>query len=174
MSLPTGTPPKQGLPPKMWLRVSLTVVVGVVLLIACIQTSPSTKMGGETEHMTHGLYAAPELGVVVDENMKVVDVDLGSVAEKAGIQKGDVLVSLDGVSFVNDKNRIDALIQESPGEEAYAELEKTGVWNGIARTLKLERDGKESEVEVTPAPLTWWGLSPTPTEVSPELNLDYL
>lgn len=40
-------------------------------------------------------YAAPELGVVVDEGMKVVDVDPGNAAEKAGVQKGDRLIVIE-------------------------------------------------------------------------------
>lgn len=119
-------------------------------------------------------YAAPELGIAVDATMKVVDIDRGSAAELAGIQKGDQLLSIDGVSFLHDKERAEALIHEFPGEEVYKQLRETGVWQGITRKLKLEREGNEIEIAVTPAPLLWWGLSPTPTEISPDLELDYL
>ena len=41
-----------------------------------------------------GDYPAPALGVFVDGNLGVVEVLAGGAAEKAGVQVGDVLVSL--------------------------------------------------------------------------------
>lgn len=152
-------------------------------MFACIQPAAKPEAGLAQLHSqpestplstSDASYGAPQLGIVFDQTMKVVDVDLGSVAEKAGIQKGDILLSVDGVAFANELERVKALIYESPGEAAYTELQESGVWQGIPRKLILESDGKQVEVEVTPAPLTWWGLSPTPTAVPTELALDYL
>ena len=154
---------------KLLLGVLVTMMI-LLLLFACVQPAPREKSSVEP----YGSYAAPQLGIVFDKTMKVVDVDLGSVAEQAGIQKGDLLISVDDVSFSEEMERVKALVYESPGEEAYKELQERGVWNGITRRLKLERDGKALEVEITPAPLTWWGSNPTPTAVPTDLELDYL
>jgi S1-C subfamily serine protease len=40
--------------------------------------------------------AAPALGVVVDQNLRVVDVESGSAAAAAGIRQGDVLEAIGG------------------------------------------------------------------------------
>ncbi|MFN8489285.1 MAG: hypothetical protein U0350_17010 [Caldilineaceae bacterium] len=72
------------------------------------------------------------------------------------------------------KDKAKALIQEFPGEAAYKALAEGKAWVNKAKRLQFERAGKAVEVEITPAPLTWWGLKPTPTEISPSLGLDYL
>jgi S1-C subfamily serine protease len=56
----------------------------LVLLTSC--TSP-------------GSFAAPCLGVVVDSDLRVVDMAGGSVAEQAGVQVGDVLLALNGTTY---------------------------------------------------------------------------
>lgn len=71
----------------------------LLLLFACVQPAPEARISLEQD----GSHGAPQLGVVFDKTMKVVDVDLGSVAEKAGVQKGDRLISVDDVSFATDK-----------------------------------------------------------------------
>lgn len=43
-----------------------------------------------------GSYPAPALGVTIDGNFQVLDIKKGSAAEQAGIQIGDVLLSLNG------------------------------------------------------------------------------
>lgn len=121
----------------------------------------------------HGLWPAPEMGVVVDENMKVVDIDVGSPAEKVDIQKGDVLISIGGAPFT-EKEKADAVIHESPGEAAYEALAKGEEWQGKVWPLVLERNGEKIELQIMPAPGAWWGLSPTPTPMNPEEPLDYL
>ena len=152
--------------------IATTMLVSLLLFSACVQNQDQPDSA--TLSTPAASHSAPQLGIVFDRTMKVVDVDWGSVAEKAGIQKGDILLSVDGVAFANELERVKALIYESPGEAAYTELQESGGWQGIPRKLILERDGKQVEVEITPAPLTWWGLSPTPTAVPTELALDYL
>lgn len=146
-----------------------TLAIAALVLSSCNQSQSVLPFGITSE----ASYAAPKLGVVVDEKMVVVDLDAGGPAEKAGIQKGDVLISIDGVAFT-DKEKADAVIQEFPGEAAYEALAKDNVWQGKTRRLELQRNDQIIEVEVVPAPLTWWGLSPTPTEMSPSEPLDYL
>lgn len=44
--------------------------------------------------------ARPILGVVVDAGLRVLTVDSGGAAERAGIRTGDALTALNGVSFI--------------------------------------------------------------------------
>lgn len=87
---------------------------------------------------------SPELGIrVVDEAGKVVvsEVDERGPAAKAGVQKGDVVVSLNGVA-----------ITWSPGF-AMTLLQQTA---NTAIPLEVERAGKKSAIQVAPiAPEVW-------------------
>ena len=64
-----------------------------LLLIAIILTG---SLGSCT---SLGSYPAPTLGVVVDANFTVVDVQKMSAAEESGVQVGDILMTLDGNSY---------------------------------------------------------------------------
>lgn len=44
--------------------------------------------------MAEASFAPPELGIATDEKLQVIAIQVGSAAEKAGVQVGDVLVSL--------------------------------------------------------------------------------
>ena len=63
-----------------------------------------------------------------------------SPAQAAGLQKGDVLVELNGIPYTKDN-----------GEKLYAEYEKTKPGDTI--TFKIDRDGQEMDVDVTLARL---------------------
>ena len=68
------------------------------------------------------------------EGVYIGEVVKGSAAEKAGVKEGDILLEINGVKVINGaavQERVNAF---RPGEKA---------------TLKLLRDGKEKEVEVT-------------------------
>jgi membrane-associated protease RseP (regulator of RpoE activity) len=167
MNLFIKTQPERATPKRLLFNIGFTAIMAVMVLIGCVQLPPGYSTAG------HASWPAPQLGVVVDENMKVVDIDRYSTAEEAGIQVGDILINIDGVPFT-EKDKAKALIWESPGEEAYEAVARGEEWQGIARRIELERDGEVLEVTIMPAPLTWWGLSPTPTAISPDLQLDYL
>jgi S1-C subfamily serine protease len=53
---------------------------------------------GSLASCTSASYAAPSLGVVVDSNLTVLDVQKGSAAEKAGVLPNDVLLKLNGTT----------------------------------------------------------------------------
>lgn len=163
MILYANTPPNQTLHKYLPLVVTFTIGIVILFLNSCMGAS-------------HTLWPAPEMGLVVDEKLNVVDIDAGSPAEKVGIQKGDVLISIGGVPFT-EKEKADAVIQEFPGEAAYEALAKGEEWQGKLWPLVLERNGEKIEVTIMPAPPgVWWGLSPlpTPTPMNPEEPFDYL
>jgi|GEM_PF-1881235 len=54
---------------------------------------------------TLALMPAPELGIVVDEKLMVLDIEPGSAAELAGIQKGDTLESIEDMPLTTPEDR---------------------------------------------------------------------
>jgi C-terminal processing protease CtpA/Prc len=80
-------------------------------------------LGVETERVSDGRYA-------------VTSVALGSPAEKAGFQKGDVMVALNGARF-GDANK----------EKVKAA--KAGLAPGKAATYTIERSGSEKQLTAT-------------------------
>ena len=68
------------------------------------------------------------------EGVYIVEVVKGGAADKAGVKKGDVLLAIDGVT-VKDGAAVQVKVNSfHPGDKA---------------TLKIVRDGKEKEIEVT-------------------------
>jgi serine protease Do len=67
------------------------------------------------------------------EGVKVIDIEKESAAEKAGLQKGDILVSIGGVKVANT-------------DDARQELRPSPSKNGY--TIKAKRAGKELTFEV--------------------------
>jgi len=99
---------------------------------ACTQKEPAAKQLVQVSY----LHAAPLLGVVVDNEMKVVDIDAGGVAEKAGIQRGDILKSLDGVAFNTDGQEIkEVLDQKIPalGGQLDDDMRIIGIETGVSQ-----------------------------------------
>lgn len=83
-------------------------------------------------------YVSDVLGVVVDAQMKVLHVEVASAAEKAGIQVGDILDTLDATAFVKDREKVRAkIIEPKPNKKL---------------KLKFKRADKALEVDVSPAP----------------------
>ncbi len=84
--------------------VFLGMFAGVVFLILTndnfIQSDEAT-----IRYTTQSIGPVPVLGLVVDENLNVVDVEKRSAAEKAGVLKGGKITKVSGV---NVKSGIDA------------------------------------------------------------------
>ncbi|HTL07599.1 MAG TPA: PDZ domain-containing protein [Chitinophagaceae bacterium] len=67
------------------------------------------------------------------KGLKIVDIDEGSTAEKAGLKEGDIITSFDGAEVNN--------------VEKLGELARTAMEKGNFK-VKLLRDGKQQEVDV--------------------------
>jgi membrane-associated protease RseP (regulator of RpoE activity) len=93
---------------------------------------------------------ADELGIVVDEQNEVLQVEVGSAAEQAGIQAGDLLETLDDISF-NEKDKVKEKIRD-PKE-------------GKKFTVKLKRNDEVITLDISPAPRRPHVDAPTPTPV---------
>lgn len=102
-------------------------------------SSPGKKF--ELKLDNQSTYAMPnqrKLGLRIQdleegEGVKVIDIEKESAAEKAGLQKGDVLVSIGGVK-VNNTDDARQELRPSPSKNGY--------------TIKAKRGGKEMTFEV--------------------------
>ncbi|CAN5854092.1 hypothetical protein BH10CHL1_BH10CHL1_22590 [soil metagenome] len=114
----------------------ITVFAGVALVVAmmagCNQTTAVGIVSYPDEASSSG---GDELGVVVDENMRVLSVAPGWPAAVAGMQVGDVLDSVEGVSFAKDKVKAKEVIRERKEDKKLK--------------LKVKRDDKELEINIT-------------------------
>jgi S1-C subfamily serine protease len=93
---------------------------------------------------------APEFGIVVDEHLQVVDVAKGSAAEKAGIQRGDILKTLDNTPLTSTQ-QAKQLAREAVDSKTLA---------GQMSTLTVSRKGQEMTLHILPAPPADRGGSP--------------
>lgn len=84
--------------------------------------------------------AAPQLGVVIDERVVVLAVEIGSAAETSGIQRGDRLESINDLSLLDSREKVKELIGNFKLDDP-------------PLSLKLERAGKEMTIKVNPFPV---------------------
>ena len=151
----------------LYFLVAVVVALGVA---ACVQsttpaaTQPTAGAVVGTPGPVAASYAAPELGIVVDEKMQVVNVESNSAAEEAGVQVGDLLQSLDGVAFATDMHKVKEVvgysrtIDEAKGQ--YAPADKS-------LQLLLVRKGETMTLSIIPAGPGGRPDGPTPTPVWP-------
>jgi C-terminal processing protease CtpA/Prc len=98
-----------------------------------------TKSSAEcAAHMKEHYQAKGWLGIEADKSedgLKVLSVVPGSPAERAGIQGGDVLVSVNGISYAD--------------KSAMKEMKKTGLGIGQTATYVVKRGGETLDVTAT-------------------------
>ena len=149
----------------------LTLLVVAALLIPSLrphegEPSGQTAQPSETRSdfsgvsPVEGIQSAPEFGVVVDRSMRVVDLVKGGAAELAGIQRGDVILQIDGTrltSSVQARQVAMELLTSHPGK---------------AVSVAIDRGGQSVLLQVLPASQADGGDSrdnPVPT-VTPVLD----
>lgn len=170
----TNTQLERGVLNQLLIRFAFTLIVGIGLLVACIQPMSEAEFQQRQAERRASMsyeasYAAPVLGVVVDEKLQVIDIDPGSSAERSGVQKGDVLISIAEIPFATEKDKAKELIWGSASEKVYEEYNKTGKWNGTPLRLQVERNGETINLEIVPFPPMWDPKAP-PTPGYPPLD----
>jgi S1-C subfamily serine protease len=78
------------------------------------------------------------LGVVIDQDMQVLHVEPDSAAERATIQVGDILETIEGVPFATERRRAKQMIWHNHNQQPL--------------NLKLKRNAEELLVTVIPLP----------------------
>ena len=101
--------PKWRVKQVQWFMAMLFSVAGLLILVSCNSPTAGTNPNSEPISVSRG---GDELGIVVDENMKVLHVEPGWPAAVAGLQEGDILDSVDGIAFAQEKAKAKAVIQE--------------------------------------------------------------
>lgn len=77
----------------------------------------SSAVGEETQITSYAMMPAPVLGVVLDQDGKVLFVKSGSAAEKAGVAVDDVLESVNGISISSDREKAHEVISSTADGE---------------------------------------------------------
>lgn len=117
-------------------------ILGLGMLVAAAGCSSIVQV------QTIGLSAVgPEVGLVLDKNLTVVDIVQGSAAEKAGVKKGDVLRRVNN-SRVTPNN----------ATKTFRNLDKSKT---VA--LVVLREGVRLNLDVVPAPILGHEGAPTST-----------
>ena len=139
------------IPPQF--KLYIVILVGVVLTMGMVAGCNQQERASPPAVLVAGdaVVGGDELGVVVDKEMKVLGVEPGGAAEKAGVQVGDVLDSVDGISLGKDKDKAKDKIHEPKA--------------GKKLKLKLKRADKDLDLDVSPAPPAPHPGGPTPTPV---------
>ena len=138
-------------------RLAAVLALGAVPLLAagCGGTAGGSQVRNSEQIATvvsqDFTEAAPVMGVVVDRDLRVVDVEKGGAAEKAGITRGDVLRSLDATPLAN-------------GPEAMQRFRERAIV-GQGLSVGLTRGGEDLQVQVLPIPPVHQFGQPTQTAV---------
>mgnify|MGYP000011634788 CR=1 FL=1 len=97
----------------MYLRIAL-VTLATLALTSCA-TGPNTQQSGHVQAEIDGIVPGNELGVTVDDTLRVVDLDPQGAANLAGVQGGDILIDLTLLEMgENTYVPSDSVVVESP------------------------------------------------------------
>lgn len=151
-------PAQPSVKPALFVRLlAVLVFAGVTtgLTTGC-GDAPAGEQGQDREQIATAIVqeyaaAAPVIGVVVDRNLRVVDVERGGAAEMAGIMRGDVLRELETTPLTDGAEAM----------QRFRERARTG--QGLS--VGLSRGGKDLQVRILPVPPTPKHGRPTPTAV---------
>ncbi len=108
-------------------------------------------IGVQVQNVTPEL--AKSFGMKEPKGALVAEVNPGTPAEKAGIQRGDIIIEFNGHP-INEMNELPRLVADTPP--------------GTAVTVKLLREGKEKTVKMTLTELTEEATGKTPGEEGQE------
>ncbi|MBC6993814.1 Do family serine endopeptidase [Neolewinella lacunae] len=94
---------------------------------------------------------AEEIGLKRDNGVYVAEVTAGSAAEEAGLQKGDVILAVDGVPTLRNSELLEQLGRRRPGDAVVLTFERDGQERNATARLK-NADGKTEAIRPKPAP----------------------
>jgi serine protease Do len=97
----------------------------------------------------------------------VADVEPGSPADRAGLQRGDILLSLDGSSVAGAQDLARQVAAIAPGSEVTVELLRSGQKKTLRIAVGALPDESEPKEETAPSAETSWGF--TVRQLTPSL-----
>ena len=96
-----------------------TSLLIIFLVTGCVSQN-STKnipdQSEETKIVAYALYPEPVLGIVIDSDGKILHVEPGSAAERAGLVSSDILISIDSISVNSERDKVRDLIRSNTEE----------------------------------------------------------
>lgn len=147
-------------------RTSLVLVAMVTFLTsftfaACDSTNRASATIGNpaisTTTMVDYIKAAPSLGVVVSRQLQVLDVEAGSPAQRAGIQRGDILTAIGNTTVTSSVAAKQQFLRARAGQSL---------------AVAIRRGGKPMTLEIQVSATAGRPGAPTPTPVPP--SEDYI
>jgi S1-C subfamily serine protease len=136
----------------------IIMLIGMISFVSITNCGVLSSSSMGTPVASFASYPSAVIGVVIDQNGKVLDVEPGSAAEQAGIARGDVLEDVNNTAVNLEREKVRTTIRESMSDQVL--------------NVKLKRNGNEVFVNVKPSPPTPRPGSPTPTPVP--ASEDYL
>ena len=97
---------------------------------------PQLISGGSVQHAFLGVQPQTVTGVGV----KVVTVESGSAAAKAGLKAGDVVTAIDGNATVSSEALRAAIAQHKPGDSITLSIRRNGATKTLKATLGTTHD----------------------------------
>ncbi|MEL7626525.1 MAG: PDZ domain-containing protein [Anaerolineaceae bacterium] len=135
-----------------------TSLLIIFLVTGCVSQN-STKnipdQSEETKIVAYALYPEPVLGIVIDSDGKILHVEPGSAAERAGLVSGDILISIDSISVNSERDKVRDLIRSNT-EEMKMEIQYQRGENVIVTQITPSQKIQQSDDQapkLTPTPV---------------------
>ena len=135
-----------------------TSLLIIFLVTGCVSQN-STKnipdQSEETKIVAYALYPEPVLGIVIDSDGKILHVEPGSAAERAGLVSSDILISIDSISVNSERDKVRDLIRSNT-EEMKMEIQYQRGENVIVTQITPSQKIQQSDVQaprLTPTPV---------------------
>ena len=129
----------------------------ICLVTGCISQNSTKELpdqSEETKIVAYALFPQPVLGIVIDNDGKILYVEPGSASERAGLVSGDILISIDGFSVTSERDKVRELIRSNT-EEMKMEIQYQRGENVIVTQITPSQKIQNSD-DQTPK------LTPTP------------
>lgn len=124
----------------LWLiRVSLLTLI-LVSVAAC-----------DTQRSGMGSYPAPQLGIVTDATLTIVDIEPGSAAEQASLRKGDRIIAVNGHTLASAAAFGEQVQTLRPMQELHLTLQRTEREQDVTLRVIIPA-GRSSSSTPTPVP----------------------
>ena len=135
-----------------------TSLLIIFLVTGCVSQN-STKnipdQSEETKIVAYALYPEPVLGIVIDSDGKILHVEPGSAAERAGLVSGDILISIDSISVNSERDKVRDLIRSNT-EEMKMEIQyqrgENVILTQITPSQKIQNSDDQTP-KLTPTPV---------------------
>lgn len=135
-----------------------TSLLIIFLVTGCVSQNSTKNIPGQSEEtkiVAYALYPEPVLGIVIDSDGKILHVEPGSAAERAGLVSSDILISIDSISVNSERDKVRDLIRSNT-EEMKMEIQYQRGENVIVTQITPSQKIQQSDDQaprLTPTPV---------------------